>query len=85
MISRAEWPSDRESFSILDRNRDGMLTAYEYLDARGLQERFGLLDDNGDGGARSPGMERNGGDLPGPRPQPRRAGEPRRIRELKGE
>jgi Ca2+-binding EF-hand superfamily protein len=48
-ISRAEWPSDRESFAILDRNRDGMLTTYEYLDARGLLERFSLLDDNRDG------------------------------------
>lgn len=47
-ISRTEWPSDRESFAILDRNRDGVLSVYEYLDTRGLMERFTLLDDNQD-------------------------------------
>jgi Ca2+-binding EF-hand superfamily protein len=48
-ISRTEWLADRESFAILDRNRNAALTLAEYLDTRALLERFGWLDDNRDG------------------------------------
>ena len=48
-ISRTEWLADRESFAILDRNRNATLTLAEYLDTSRLLQRFEWLDDNNDG------------------------------------
>ena len=48
-VSRFEWPYDRSEFDMLDRNRDGRLTASEFSDTRLLAEQFRRMDDNGDG------------------------------------
>lgn len=48
-ISRQEWRGDWESFSILDRSRDGFLSRAEYLNTQGLADRFGYLDYDDDG------------------------------------
>ena len=40
---------DRAAFDIMDRDRDGVITAAEYSDQSGITETFRSLDRNGDG------------------------------------
>jgi len=48
-ISRSEWPYDRAEFDVLDRDRDGRLTSYEYSDTQLVSDEFRRMDYDGDG------------------------------------
>lgn len=49
-ISRSEWPHDRAHYDALDRDRDGRITEYEYMNTQALTDRFRQMDYDRDGG-----------------------------------
>jgi len=48
-IARSEWQGERGAFDILDRNRDGYVSAAEYRDRSALADQFASWDSNRDG------------------------------------